>query len=119
MIDKPAELLDKFLGSANHSWCFTHILKLVAKSVRKQFDLPKARAGKVLNTATTLASLAGDIESEELLMVGNLIGDEEEDDNAEGLADIWDGMSAHEIVALDKSLQLAWLVLVKVNSNSN
>jgi len=120
MIDELAELLDDFPGVANHTRCFSHILNLVAKSVMKQFDLPKARAGKALDTATeALANLAGDIEGEEVSMAGDLVGDEEEDDNGEGLADIRDGMSADEIAVLDESLQPVRLVLVKVNSDSD
>ena len=120
MIDELAELLDDFPGAANRTRCFTHILNLVAKSVMKQFDLPKARAGEALDAATqALASLAGDIESEEASMGGDLVGDEEEDDDGEGLEDIRDEMSADEIAALDESLQLVRLVLVKVNSDSD
>jgi len=120
MIDELAELLDNFPGMANHTRCFTHILNLVAKSVMKQFDLPKARAGEVLDAATqALANLASDIEGEEVSMAGDLVGDEEEDDNGEGLADIRDGMSTDEIAALDESLQPVRLVLVKVNSDSD
>ena len=66
-----------------------HILNLVAKSVMKQFDLLKARAGEALDAATqALANLAGDIESEEALMEDDLVGNDEEDDNGEGLGDI-------------------------------
>jgi len=120
MIDELAELLDDFPGAANRTRCFTHILNLVAKSVMKQFDLPKARAGEALDAATqALANLAGDIESEEASMEDDLVGDDEEDDDGEGLGDIRDEMSADEIAALDESLQPVRLVLVKVNSDSD
>ena len=119
MIDELAKLLEEFPGVANRTCCFTHILNLVAKSVMKQFNLPKAKAGEALDAAAqALTNLAGDIESEELAMGGDLIGDEDEDDNNEGLADVRDGMSEEEIVALDATLQRVRLVLVKVNSVS-
>ena len=119
MIDELAELLEEFPGVANRTRCFTHILNLVAKSVMKQFDLPKAKAGEALDAAAqALTNLAGDIEGEELAMGSDLIGDEDEDDNNEGLADVRDGMSEEEIVALDATLQPVRLVLVKVNSVS-
>jgi hypothetical protein len=106
MIDELAELLDDFPGAANRTRCFTHILNLVAKSVMKQFDLPKARADEALDAATqALANLAGDTESEEASMEDDLVGDEEEDDDGEGLGDIRDEMSTDEIAALDESLQ--------------
>ena len=92
-----------------------HILNLVAKSILKQFDLLKAKADEVLDAAAWgLADLAGDIEVEEELM-----GDDEDDDSSEGLADIRGEMSAEEIVELNESLQPVCLVLVKVNSVSN
>jgi hypothetical protein len=120
MIDELEVLLDDFPGAANRTRCFTHILNLVAKSVMKQFDLPKARAGEALDAATqALANLACDIESEEVAMASDLVGDEEDDDDGEGLADIRDGMLTDEIAALDESLQPVRLVLVKVNSDSD
>ena len=89
MIDELAELLDDFPGAENCTQCFTHILDLVTKSIMKQFDLLKARAGEALDAATqALANLAGDIESEEALMEDDLVGNDEEDDNGEGLGDI-------------------------------
>ena len=119
MIDELAKLWEEFPGVANHTHCFTHILNLVAKSVMKQFDLPKVKAGEVLDAAAqALTNLAGDIEGEELAMGSDLIGDEDEDNNNKGLADVHDGMSEEEIVALDATLQPVRLVLVKVNSVS-
>ena len=117
MIDELAKLLEEFPGAANRTRCFTHILNLVTKSVMKQFNLPKAKAGKVLDAAAqALTNLAGDIESEELVMEGDLIGDKDDDDD--GLANVRNGMSEEEIVALDATLQPVRLVLVKVNSVS-
>lgn len=52
-------------------------------------------------------------------MGGDQVGDEEEDDNGEGLEDVQDEMSMDEIATLDKSLQPVRLVLVKVNSDSD
>ena len=97
-----------------------HILNLVAKSILKQFDLPKAKADEVLDAAAwALADIAGDIEVEEELMGDDLVGDDEDDDSSEGLADIQGEMSAEEIVELDESLQPVCLVLLKVHSVSN
>jgi hypothetical protein len=120
MIDELSELLDDFPGAANRTRCFTHILNLVAKSILKQFDLPKAEADEALDAAAqALADLAGDIEVEEELMGNDLVKDDEDDDSSEGLADIRGEMSAEEIVALDESLRPVRLVLVKVNSVSD
>ena len=48
MIDKLSKLLKEFPGSANHTRCFNHILNLIAKSIMRQFDLPKAKVGEAL-----------------------------------------------------------------------
>jgi len=120
MIDELSELLDDFPGAANCTRCFTHILNLVAKSILKQFDLPKAEADEALDAATqALADLAVDIEAEEELMGNDLVEDDEEDDSSEGLTDIQAEMSVEEIEELDKSLRPVRLVLVKVNSVSD
>ena len=99
MVDELSNLLDDFPGAPNRTWCFTHILNLIAKSILKQFDLPKAKADEALDAAArALADLAGDIEVEEELMGDDLVGDDEDDDSSEGLADIRGEMSAEEIV---------------------
>ena len=120
MVDELSNLLDDFLGAPNRTRCFTHILNLIAKSILKQFDLPKAKADEALDAAAqALADLAGEIEVEEELMGDDLVGDDKDDDSSEGLADIRGEMSAEEIVELDESLRPVCLVLVKVNSVSD
>ena len=120
MVDELSKLMDDFPGAVNHIWCFTHILSLVAKSILKQFDLPKAEVDEALDAAAqALADLAGDIEVEEELMGDNLVGDDEDDNSGAGLADIQGEMTAEEIVELNESLQPVCLVLVKVNSVSD
>jgi len=117
MIDKLSVLLEEFPGAANRTRYFTHILNLVAKSSLKQFDLPKAKAGKALSAAMeALSVLAGDIETEEAHMGGDLAKYDDSDDNEDGLADLWDMMTDNEIAKLDESLQPVRLVLVKVIS---
>ena len=120
MINELSKLLDNFPGAANHTRCFTHTLNLVSKSILKQFNLPKAEADDALDAAAqALADLAGDIEVEEKLMGNDLVEDDEDDDNSEGLADIRGEMSAEEVVELDESLWPVQLVLVKVISVSD
>ena len=119
MIDKLGVMLEDFPGAPNRTRCFTHILNLVAKSVMKQFDLPKAKAGQALTAAAqALSTLAGDIESEETEMSRDMAKDDDDDDDEDGLGDACDGMSDEEIAELDESLQpvMVRLVLVKVSS---
>ena len=53
-------------GPADQTYCFTHVLNLIVKSIIKQFDLPKVQANKVLgDVAEELLKLARDIECEE------------------------------------------------------
>jgi hypothetical protein len=117
MIDELEGMLEDFPGAPNWTRCFTHILNLVAKSVMKQFDLPKAKAGQALTaTSQALTTLAGDIETEETEMGADMAQDSDDEDDEDGLTDVRDGMSDEEIAELDESLQPVRLVLVKVSS---
>ena len=65
MVDALAELVVAFLGAANRTRCFAHILNLVVKVILRQFDVLKAKANEVLDVASqALVDLAGDIEME-------------------------------------------------------
>jgi len=119
MIDALGELIVAFPGAANRTRCFTHILNLVVKVILRQFDVPKAKAGEVLDVASqALVDLAGDIEMEEAAMDegGN---DEDADDGDEGWFDPHDGMSEEDREELELSVRPVRLVLVKVGSNSD
>ena len=57
MIEELVNLLDNFLGTANQTRCFTHIMNLVVKSILAQFELPKGKskiADEILNLAEGL-----------------------------------------------------------------
>ena len=121
MIDELADLLDDFPGEANRTRCFTHILNLVAKSIIKQFDVPKAQANEVLDDAAKeLAALAIDLDIEERISCEgqsdeNEGNDDNEDDSLDGWADVRDELSDEERKALDISLKPVRLVLVKAS----
>lgn len=120
MVEELADLLNDFQGEANRTRCFAHVLNLVAKSIIKQFDVPKARADEVLDDAAKeLAALAVDLDIEERITSENPSGDGEndadEEDNTDGLTDVRDGLSSVEREALDESLQPVRLVLVKAS----
>ena len=84
MIQELANLLEEFLGALNQTWCFTHILNLVVKSILWQFDVPKAKADQALdNAARELFDIAEDIDYEEEDTRAE-VRDEEDDDNVEG-----------------------------------
>ena len=66
MIKELTDLIDNFPGPANQTWCFAHILKLVVKSIIRQFDLPDAKSSKSLDDKSKeLLSLSGNVEVEE------------------------------------------------------
>jgi hypothetical protein len=117
MIEELSILLDEFPGAKNRTRCFTHILNLVAKCILKQFDVPKAKAGVVLDdVAAALQDLAGEIETEEADMAREMSGELEADDdgNDQSLLDARAGMSEEEVTELEESVQPIQLVLVKV-----
>jgi hypothetical protein len=116
MIEELASMLDAFPGPEHQTRCFTHILNLVVKTIIKQFDLPKARAGQILDKATAeLLKLAGDIETEEKIALTNgEDGEEGEDDNVEGWIDERETMDVAELEELEASVQPVRLLLTKV-----
>ena len=120
MIEELAKLIDKFPGAPNRTRCFTHILNLVAKCILKQFDLPKVKAGVVLDDAAiALWELAGEIEAEEADMARDMRAsgeaDDDDDDDIQSLLDAQSGMSEEEVTELEESVQPVRLILVKVN----
>ena len=106
MIEELADLLDDFPGEANRTRCFMHILNLVAKSIIKQFDVPKASADEVLDDAAKeLATLAVDPDIKEKISREDPPGDGEDDaDEEDNVDDVRDGLSSEEREALDESL---------------
>lgn len=63
MCDELGDLLESFNGQLGRVRCFAHILNLAAKAILRQFDVPKAKAGEVLNEAEqALADLMKDVD---------------------------------------------------------
>ena len=115
MIEELANLLNVFPGKANKTHCFLHILNLIAKSIIKQFDLPKAVSDAFLDKATTeLLELVGDLDLEEKQSHGK-DKDNEEDDNEDGLVDEHELMCEWKREELDASVQPVRLLLTKVS----
>ena len=121
MIEELADLLNSFPGAANQARCLTHILNLVAKSIIKQFDVPKAQADRTLDEAAeALATLAVDLDMEEAISRTTQDDNEPDDsergdDNIEGWVDLRDELSEEDKKVLDESLRPIHLVLVKVS----
>ena len=121
MIEELADLLNSFPGAANQTRCFTHVLNLVAKSIIKQFDVPKAQADRTLDEAAeALATLAVDLDMEEAISRTTQDDNEPDDsergdDNIEGWVDLRDELSEEDKKVLDEILRPIRLVLVKVS----
>jgi len=126
MINHLATHIDTFPGATNQTWCFTHILNLIAKSVLCQFEVPKAKGGNILNDAAKeLAAIFDDLEDEDEDGPSNTndTGDDsgesdDHDDNDnndnDGLVDEQGGMSEEELASLEESVKLIRLMLTKV-----
>lgn len=124
MVEHLATLVDNFPGAANQTRCFTHILNLVAKSVLRQFDVPKKAddgdSDELDDADKVLAALAQELE------LGSSDDDDadEDDDDDEGgddhdggddEHDERDGMSAEDVAKLEEEVAPVRLMLTKVS----
>ena len=120
MIERLAELIDNFPGTTNQTRCFTHILNLVAKSVLRQFEAPKAKGINSINdTMKELAAVSDELEDERDDVAVDKEGDEDGDnegdnDDDDGLPEEREGMSQEQLAELEASVQPIRLVLTKV-----
>jgi hypothetical protein len=116
MIIELLKRLDEFPGASNRSRCFTHILNLAAKSIIRQFNLPKSEATVALDEAAKeLAKLAAKLEHEELMSSGSPGENEEDEDDSDGWVDEKALLSDEEQERLNKSVKPVRLMLVKVS----
>jgi hypothetical protein len=119
MVEELVYLVAAFDREASRTRCFAHIINLIAKSVIKQFDLPKGKAGagEALNDAVEeLIALAREIEDEEQVTLDSANEEDNiEDDNVEDWVDEWETMSEEEIQQLNNDVQPVRWVLVKVS----
>lgn len=119
MIAELALLNEAFPGAANQTRCFLHIVNLVAKSVLRQFEPPKARHMDLLSKgAKELAVLTENLEGsigEHNGEDGDLDEVENDAEEPEGSLDEHEDMSDNEIVTLEESVQPVRLVLAKVS----
>jgi hypothetical protein len=121
MVEELEELLPGF-SHVNHTRCFLHVNNLVARTLVRQFDVPKAKPGAAVDDDDPdkeLRELAGDIDLEERQTREALleeIGDGElgpDDDNEEWI-DEMAALSQAEREGLQDSLRPVQMILVKV-----
>jgi len=114
--------LDKMLisfSAVNHTWCFTHIINLVSKSLLHQFDLKRdKKSGREFDdNEKSLLDLAGDIEGEEYNMAkeNDTTNEETVDhDNLEGWVDKVATFTPEQQANLEASVRPVRRMLVKV-----
>ncbi|KAG1722531.1 hypothetical protein EDD22DRAFT_760423, partial [Suillus occidentalis] len=51
MVNELSDLLEDFPGETNRTRCFLHIVNLVAKTLIRQFDVPKAKVDTIMDEA--------------------------------------------------------------------
>jgi hypothetical protein len=116
MIAHLTKLLNNFPGAANQTRCFAHTLSIAAKTIIKQFDVPKAKTGEdVDEAAEALAELAKGLDLEDRAENEvREVSDENDDEPLNPWEDFRDGMSEEQMRALDASVQPVRSMLVKV-----
>lgn len=111
MIKQLALLVDAFPGETNRTRCFAHILNLIAKSLLKQFDVPKKKADEALSDMEKeLEALAEGLEFDSKEGVEDMEGA----DDIDGLVNEVALMSDDECNTLQEATLPVRLVLVKV-----
>lgn len=126
MINRLATALKPFLGPANRTRCFAHILNLIAKCIMKQFDAPKKAKQKGKNSELDieaelelddledgLEGLDSDQDEENKDRGKNDGHDEDVDD--EEVVDGLEGLTDAEIDELEQSVKPVRHVLAKVS----
>ena len=128
MIDKLKEVLKDFQGKRGQVQCFMHVINLIAKSIIKQFDVPKCancndtdKLDDVDELLQELAALVADIDlKDKATQQGQGTADndnEEEDNNEDGFIDKQDEMSPVEWKELERDTWPVCLMLIKVCDN--
>jgi hypothetical protein len=122
-------LVPSFAGEASQIRCFNHVLNLVARTITRQFDVPRAKADAALAVAEqALLDLAAgiDIEEEEaqhIVIDDGEEGDEDVDDgdvadDSTGEADGWQDeqelLTEEELAEHNINVLPVRVVLVKV-----
>ena len=116
MIDELSDLLPNYPGAANRCRCFLHIVNLIAKTLLKQFEVPRKDVDAALDAAKQeLLELAAGADMEELVTVAEGgLGNNDDADNMDGWVNEMNLLSDDESEELRQSIQPVRLVLVKV-----
>lgn len=119
MIERLAENVPEFMGTASQTRCFLHVVNLIAKTLTSQFDSKKGKKGD-LEEDHELAELQREadgfdedgFDEPDEAIDGNQ-GDQVDDD--EVLVDEMDTLTEAERLAIERSIRPIRLALVKVS----
>ena len=120
MFDQLELLLDNFPGPANQTRCFLHILSITAKSIIKQFDVPKTKNGPsdmvTDAVALALAKITKGLDNEEWEEYKNQEqnDDEADDQPLDAWMEVQDGLTEQEREDINLHVRPVCLMLTKV-----
>jgi hypothetical protein len=119
MIEDLVDLLPNFPGPTNRCQCFLHIVNLVAKTLLKQFEVPKKDMNAAFDAAEkALLELSTGMDMEEMVTIAEGgLGDGNDADDIEGWVNKIDELSEEESEELRQKIQPVRLVLVKVKNH--
>lgn len=120
MIDRLRWTIDRFGGAQTRTRCFLHTVNLVAKSMLKQFDVPKKNVEAAIDEAEkTLLALAEGLDQEEAeLRAGGQVPDSSEgftDEEIEEYVNEAEVLTDEEQERLREDVASVRLLLVKVS----
>lgn len=117
MINELEGCLEKFSRVESRMRCFTHIVNLIVQTIIRQFDIPKAKEGGLVDGAMKeLQVLATDIDIKELLTrANNASKDADNDNDLEGWANEQSRMSTSDLKRFEADVQPIQQMLVKVS----
>ncbi len=120
MVDNLADRLLEYPSEEHHTWCFAHVVNLIAKSLLNQFEPPKKSKDNAVDaTERDLLVLAEGLEHEDIdtrLAEAEGGGDIERDD-VEGLVDEVGLLNIADWAQWEIETQPVKMALVKVNKN--
>ena len=111
MIQELETLTPEFAGFASHTWCFLHIVNLVAKSMLRQFDAKKV----TIKRDSEMAALADKLAEEEAIVDEIEDDDDNEIDNEDGWINEMNSRTDDERIKLEDSMWPVRLALAKVS----
>ena len=118
MVEELELLIEQFNGQTSRARCILHVGNLVAKSMIKQFDIPRGRQGEDPGEEEkNLRALADGVDIKDYEMIGTIGKDPEKDDDMDGWVDEIALLSAQEKARLENDIRPVRFALTKVSND--